>query len=223
MNPPMTTSMGAYRKEVKYMNIMHKIGSSVASISMIAAVSVPVAFAAGDTEILLHGNGADSSSSVEVVNKDKTTVEQQSSTIVVNEISNSSSTGGNKISGTTGTGDQSIVSGDAKSVVNVGVTGGSNAAEVNTCGCEGTTTVEVSDNGVDSTQSVVLKLKNKLKVLQGSITQSITGISNKSKTGKNKIKNSTGTESNTIESGSATSKTTVEVEGGSNVYTPTVL
>lgn len=206
------------------MNIIHKLGTGIATASLLATAFVPVAFAETTTDVLVHGNGVDSETTVEIVNKDKTVVQQESATIVVNEIVNSSSTGGNGISGTTGEeSEQSIVSGDAKSVVTVSVTGGSNAAEVQSCGCDGNANVEVSDNGAGSTQSVLLKLKNKLKVLQGSVTQSVTGISNKSKTGKNKIKNSTGSVSNTIESGDATSKVDVVVEGGSNVYTPTVL
>lgn len=203
------------------MNIKHKVGTAIATASLMAVAFAPVAYA--DNEVVIEGNGANSTSNVEITDKHMTVVEQTSATVVVNEISNTANTGGNSISGTTGDDStNSITSGDAKGKVNVSVVGGNNTAEVASCGCDDSSSVTVKGNGKKSSQSVVLNLKNKLKVLQGSVTESLTSVSNIAKTGKNKVKNTTGSSSNTIESGVGTSTVDVVVAGGSNDFNPSL-
>lgn len=203
------------------MNIKQTLGTTIATASLFAVSFVPVAYA--DNEVVVDGNGANSTSNVEITDKHMTVVEQTSATVVVNEISNSASTGGNQINGTTGDDStNAITSGDAKAKVNVSVVGGNNHASVASCGCDDSSSVTVKDNGKKSSQSVVLNLKNKLKVLQGSVTESLTSISNKAKTGKNKVKDTTGSSSNSIDSGVGHATVDVVVAGGSNDFNPSL-
>lgn len=196
-----------------------KVTTGAVSASILAFTILPAVYAS--TDVTVAENGADSTNGVTVDNSTKTKVEQKSSTYVTNIITTSSSTGGNEIKGTTGEGSPSITTGDATSTTSVTVTGGSNVAEVNPCGCEnGDTTVDVLGNGTNTDNTVTVKNKKKLKVKQKAKTSVYSEIDTKSKTGKNKIKNTTGSGDATVETGEATSDTTVVVEGGSNGLNP---
>lgn len=196
-----------------------KAGTFIATSAFVLAF-VPSAFAA-NVNVTVEGNGAKSNQTVVVKESSDTTVQQSNTTNVVNVQSASSSTGGNTVKNSTGDGENSIVTGDAKATNKLSVVGGSNTYVADNCGCEdSTTTVDVTGNGAHS--------KTKVKVLKSSTKttkqKTKTNVYNTqaagASTGENEVKNSTGGDGDTIYTGDATTKNTVVVESGSNFAGP---
>jgi len=197
---------------------LKKTGISVASAAMLLTV-VPNAFAAGSLQVTVSGNGVKSSNVVKVASKTVNKVSQVNVLGVSNAQSAVSSTGGNKISGTTGEGGEvKIKTGNATSTNVVTVAAGSNTYVGNTCGCEsGDTTVSISGNGVRSATFVGLFSTVINGTSQSSLTEVMSLQEALSATGNNTIKNSTGSTDNSIVTGDATTGNTVVVESGNNV------
>ena len=143
-------------------NLRTKVGSIVATSALVLSI-VPGVFAASNVEITVTGNGAHSNQDVNLTLSNDTTVKQSNTTEVTNIQSANSSTGGNSITGTTGEGgDPSIETGKATSTNLLKVTGGSNTAIANDCGCEPTAlSVDVSKNGAKTKTKVTLKVSSK--------------------------------------------------------------
>lgn len=201
-------------------SIKVKLGSVVATSAFVLSI-VPNVFAASNVDVTVTGNGVGSNNEVVVKDVSTEVVKQSNTTNVVNIQSANSSTGGNSIVGTTGEGDQSIETGNAKAVNKLDVVGGSNTIVTDDCGCDPTTTtVDVSGNGVDSDTKVKVISKAKKITKQTTKTNVINAQEANAKTGKNKIKNSTGTDGNSIVTGKATTKNKAVVESGSNVIGP---
>lgn len=86
-----------------------------------------------------------------------TTVTQTNvSTVSVGAVSKAN-TGKNKVKKNTGTGNNTVSTGNATSTVGVVVTGGTNAALITPLCCNGTSNVIISNNGSGSTNTVVVK------------------------------------------------------------------
>lgn len=169
-----------------------KVGAAVATASMLATVFTPVAFA--DTTIDISGNDDGSTNLVSVKNKCKTKVDQTNNSYVTTTVHSTASTGGNNANGNTG-GSVNINTGAASSIVTVENHGSSNTAEVNPCCCDQQNSnlgVTVSGNGIDSTNTVRVKKKNRLKVYQTNNSEVSTDVWSKAKTGKNNANGNTG-------------------------------
>lgn len=195
------------------MNITHKIGMGLATGMLLTGVMSIAAFA--NTDVVVSGNGADSSNRVSVTNSKSSTVSQSNDTTITNVVSSVASTGGNSTNKNTG-GDTSIMTGDASSTVDVTNHGSTNTATVNPCGCAGgLDTVTVTGNGADSRNRVRIRNSNSSSVTQSNLTDITNVIDSKAKTGRNRAnKNTGGTTS--VDTGMADSMVTVHNYGSSN-------
>lgn len=190
-----------------------KLSAAVAMAVVFASTLVPVAFA--DTMVDVSGNGANSTNNVTVSNTDKMSVKQTNNSTIVTDVNASSNSGGNNANYNTG-GDTSIMTGDASTKVKVSVGGSTNSAVLRDCTCKTPdNTVNVMDNGADSTNTVDVTNKNKLTVKQKNYSYIVTGVNAKSKTGKNDANSNTGG-STGISTGNATTNVKVKVTGSSN-------
>ena len=192
-----------------------KIATGLAT-SALLLVSVMPAFA--DVTVDVSGNGARSNNLVKVKEKCSQKVTQKSSTTVGVSLNLSGNTGGNEAENNTG-GSNSITTGNVSNTVTIFVQGGSNTAELPNCCCanEGGNTQDltISNNGVDSTNTIRVKKEKKLKVKQKSrtnvtVTGTITGT-----TGNNETEGNTGGD-NSLNAGHVTNDASVGVVGGSN-------
>jgi hypothetical protein len=192
---------------------MKKLVTGAVSAAIAMASFAPAAFAA-DLEIT--GNGMGSSNTIVVTNTSTCSVTQKANTNVEALVGASASTGGNTASYNTG-GDTSITTGDATATATMTVIGGSNTA-TDPCCCTPTSeppSTEISGNGVDTTNAVVLAdvksstIKQKAKTSVGALVKA------KAKTGKNKAKYNTGG-TTSVNTGAATSTSELLVEGGVN-------
>lgn len=195
-------------------NFSSKLGAAVAMAIVIASTMASAALA--DTTVDVSGNGVNSTNNVTVNNTNNTTVNQTNNSTIVTDVDAESSTGGNNANYNTG-GDVNITTGDANTKVKVSVGGSTNSAVLPDCICNTTNnSVNVTDNGVDSNNTVNLKNKNNLTVKQKNNTVVVTDVDAKSKTGKNSANYNTGPGSTGISTGNATTKVKVKVTGSSN-------
>lgn len=196
------------------MELIKRVSTVLVSTALLASSFAPAAFAA-DLEI--SDNGAGSNNTINVTSTSNTTVNQTSNTDVDLTIGVVASTGGNQANGNNG-GNVSITTGNATSNVTVSVTGGSNTAWVNPCGCpcsEGSGTSLISGNGAGSTNKINKVKTNKFTTKQKSNTDVDVTIWKKLKTGKNKANHNNGG-TTTINTGDASSTASATVNGGSN-------
>ena len=196
------------------MNKLVKLGIGVASSALLMAAFAANTFAA---DLVISGNGDDSTNTIKVNTTCTTKVIQNSNTNVSAAITASSSTGGNVASGNTG-GNVGITTGDADTTVAVSVTGGSNTAALPDCCCdpESAADQKIKDNGADSTNKIDVKSKTTLTTKQKSKTTLSLAVTAKSRSGKNKAKDNTGPGDVTIDTGASSTTVGVAVEGGSN-------
>lgn len=206
------------------MTITQKISGAVAGAGLFAFACVPAAFAAGNVDVTVDGNGYKSDTNVHIGVSDEQTVVQESLTASTVVVYTSANTGGNNVSGNTGNSEDNtfkVTTGDATSTTSVKVVGGGNVAYLDSCGCDGHTTVDVSNNGARSDQDVVIHLKNKKQALQSSLVESSASIVTKAQTGKSKVKNNTGG-SASVTTGNGSSSSTTVVKGGMNLLNPSL-
>lgn len=193
-----------------------KLGSSIATVALLASVLTPAAFA---SSVDISGNGANSTSNVVLNESNNTSVNQSSTTNVGVEASLVSSTGGNQANFNTG-GDVGIATGNATANVSVNVSGGSNDAKVNNCGCENNNVdVTISGNGALSHNKVKVSNNHNLNVKQKTLTDVFVGVSLLTKTGKNQTNFNTGGSVLTT-TGDASGSLDIGVSGGSNTLNP---
>lgn len=201
---------------------MHKTFKyGVAAVATILASTLMAGSALATADVNVEGNGANSTNTVNVSQFNGSSVSQSNTSIVSTHVSSSASTGGNTANKNTG-GDVAVVSGDATSVVDVAVTGGTNEATANPCGCpsdSSPSTVNVSGNGAGSLNVVNLWKKVKSSISQVNTQVVGTSIWSKAKTGGNKANQNTGG-STGVQSGNATTGTVVSVGGSSNTLNP---
>lgn len=205
------------------MTIIQKISGTVAGAGLFAFAFVPAAFA-GNIDVTVDGNGYKSDTNVTVDVANETTVAQESLTVSNAVVYTSANTGGNVVSGNTGSGEDNsfeVKTGNATAQSMVKVVGGGNVASVDSCGCVGHTTVDVSDNGARSDQDVVVKLKNKKQAVQASLVESNALVATKAQTGKTKVKNNTGG-SASVTTGAGSSSSKIVVKGGMNLLNPSL-
>jgi hypothetical protein len=201
-------------------SLQTKFATGVATVSMLASVFAPVAFAQ-DPSLEISGNGNKSDNSITVENEKKVDVEQKNVMLVGVEVDSSANSGGNSVSKNTG-GTNDLETGKATSNVGVTVTGGHNVALVDDgCGCPEGTDVLVSGNGNKSKNKVKVDNEDKLYLDQTNFLGVGVGVLSGADSGNNKVKKNTGSGS-TLTTKKAKSKVKVEVTGGSNVFNPPV-
>lgn len=201
------------------MTILQKVGAGVATGSLFLSLATS-AFAANS--VTISGNGTNSHNTVKIKNVKKVTVSQTNVSSVVNGVSTTNSTGGNKANGNTG-GDVTVTSGDATSTVTITNNGNTNGAIVPTCGCEnpGDTTIGITGNGEKSHNKVTVTNKDITTVSQSNVSETSTSVVISNSTGGNKANNNTGG-SVDVTSGDASSTVTVTNEGGTNALNPSI-
>lgn len=194
-----------------------KLGVGTVSAALIMSMFVGSAFAS--TTLTIEGNGAGSDNTIKTKQKCTTEVTQKSNTNVNFKVNAKSNTGGNTIDGTTGDGDVSIDTGDATTTVGLVVTGGDNTSTTPECCCAdeaGNLTVDIMNNGADTTNEVKTKKKSKITVEQKSKTKVKAKVKAKAKTGNNEIVDTTGDGVVEVKTGDATTEVVGEVTGGGN-------
>lgn len=197
---------------------MNKLTKFVVSISVSGLLLTSLAATSFASDSTIHGNGDQSTNTIVVQDNCSNTVNQTSNTAVEADVVAGSSSGGNTVSGNTGAGDTTINTGDAKTTVNVSVTGGSNTSSLPDCCCnQNALDQTVSGNGTKSENTVVVTSSSKSKLTQTTNTVLSLGVLSLSKTGKNRVKNNTGKGDTTLTSGDSTTTVGVTVKGGSNL------
>lgn len=197
------------------MTIKQKIGTAIATGTLIAATLLPGA-AFASTNITISGNGVSSVNKAKVVKINKSTVNQGNLTGVSVSGGAFSNTGNNSASGNTGSG-VAIHTGAAASSVSTSVTGSSNTnTQGLPCGCDtGTTTINITGNGVGSNNRAKVVTVNSLTVNQGNATlvdvEALVG----SNSGNNSASGNTGGTVG-ITTGTASSSVGVSVTGSTN-------
>lgn len=191
-----------------------KLGSAVAIATFVATVVAPIGLA--DTTVDVSGNGVKSDNYVSVNNTNGVTVNQTNNSKVTNSITVKQNTGGNKASGNTG-GDTTVTTGNTTSNVEIFVGGSTNDAVSEGCNtCAANTTVNVTDNGKKTDNTVKVNNGNKKVVNQKNNNTVVNTGKIKQNTGKNKAKNNTNGTTN-VTTGHSNSNVTVNVTGASNL------
>lgn len=193
-----------------------KLGAGVVSTAFLMTSFASSVFA--QTDLTIEGNGVGSTNTITVKEKCKTEITQISKTKVNLNVDAKNNTGGNTIDGTTGDGNVMIDTGKASTTVNLTVTGGENSATLPDCCCDTdpALTATIAENGVDSTNEITHKKKNKMAVEQKSRTKVRAQIKARNKTGNNEILNTTGTGEVDIKTDDSSTSVTGTVTGGGN-------
>jgi len=188
----------------------------MATASLVATFLAPVAYA---ETLEISGNGAGSDNTIVVKEPTVTVVQQSNASLILTVAVSDASTGWNTANGNTG-GDVDLDSGDATAKTKVVVTGSSNEAIVDPCGCEAAPPdVLISGNGFWSDNTVIVKKPTVTLVGQSNSSFVGTLAVSKAKTGKNSANNNTGGTTD-VTSGNATARTRVRVTGSSNTLLP---
>lgn len=204
------------------MTIKQKIATSIATGAFLGAILTGSAFAS-DADLIISGNGNNSTNTINSVNINSSTVTQANNVEVTTEVLSVANSGGNTANSNTGgdeSGDPSIDTGNATSKVNVSVSGGQNSADANPCGCPtDPLSAKISGNGNNSDNTI-----NQVNTQSSSVTQANnlkvkTYIGSIANTGKNKANKNTGGEVS-ISTGNARSRVGVRVTGPSNTLNP---
>ncbi len=194
--------------------MLKKIVATAASAAMFLTALTP-SFAS-TIDINVMGNGFKSHNMVSLLDSNKTSFKQSSSTNADVLIGQEGNTGHNKSNNNTG-GDSTIITGSAVNNTKVKVFGGNNSADLFPCGCQnGSVDVSITDNGAKSHNSVTVNDQSSLNVSQSSKTSAEVMIQESSNTGNNNSSNNTGG-SSTVISGDAKNSASVSVSGGSNI------
>lgn len=171
------------------MNYAKKISVGLASFALFVNTAAPVF--AGEINLEVSGNGADSHSTTSVQSGNNTVVSQTNSSNIVNNVSANSNTGGNKADKNTG-GDVTVATGDAKTVVSVSNAANTNTADVANCNCNLDANVKVSGNGADSKNNAKLELGGSTTVAQQNNSSVKNMVDANSSTGNNNAGKNTG-------------------------------
>lgn len=163
-----------------------KIVSIITALITLLHVGAPLVLA---EEFVVTGNGSGSNNEVVIQSESTTSIEQTNTGSVNNDVETSTNTGGNEIEDSNGL--SSITTGDATSSVDVETSVNSSVIN-NECCASDSLTLEISQNGSSSTNSIDITSTRDTNV---SITQNV-NVTNEVKgsvnTGENKIKDNVG-------------------------------
>lgn len=144
------------------MNIKRKIVTAVASSALLLNTFATPAFAA---TVQITGNGAYADSSANVAVNTTTTVVQNNSANITNNVDANANSGGNDANYNNG-GSVDITTGAANSTVNVTNAANANSADVACCSGAKNITVDVSNNSAFTDNNAKLNLNNDQTVTQ---------------------------------------------------------
>ncbi len=165
---------------------------------------------AGDTDVLISGNGTKSDNKVELDQDNKTSVFQDNAAKVENKIDADAKTGKNDADDNTG-GDVEINTGDADTTVTVSTTANANKAQVG--GGAGDQSGEVSakilGNGSYSDNEIKLDLDHETAVVQDNFASVKNHVDAGADTGYNEADDNTGGEVS-VDTGDATADVTID-------------
>ena len=196
------------------MNILQKIGASLATGALLTVASVPSAFAA--TDVNVSGNGAFSDNDAVVSSNCSKSLDQTNVSNISNTVATHANTGGNDASFNTG-GSVTIYTGDATTNVDVSNAAGSNVASVGGSGCgNGSTDVSVYGNGAFSDNSVTVRNWDRESWRQYNANYVRNQIYTNLNSGNNSANFNTGTDV-VIHTGSTDANVDVSNEAGSNM------
>jgi len=134
-----------------------KLGTAISTGALMLGLLAPAAYAA---ELEISGNGTSSNNNITVTETTTANLTQKNKTSVNMTLNATANTGNNSANNNTG-GNTTIDTGNATANVLVVVTGGSNEATLNDCGCpESTDSALISGNG-DSSSNNITKTKNR--------------------------------------------------------------
>lgn len=140
-------------------------------------------------DVLISGNGSDSNNTANLNLTSVTTVVQNNTADINNNITAKANTGWNDANDNTG-GDVSIDTGDAETSVAVSNSGNSNSAKVS--GDPGTISLRILGNGSESDNEIYLKLLKDLTLVQNNDANVNNSVYAKANTGKNDANDNTG-------------------------------
>ncbi|MBA3723677.1 MAG: hypothetical protein H0W89_02150 [Candidatus Levybacteria bacterium] len=192
---------------------MKKLTIGIATGALLAAGSVTQTFA--QTAVDANGNGAFSSSDVNVSNECSTDIAQRNNTDIENDIRNLAYTGGNNASFNTG-GSVTIITGDASSNTEIANAAGVNQLSgVNGCS-NGTAGVGIGSNGAFSDANVDISSMDRETYKQYSENRFMNSVYNNLTTGNNYAGFNTGSDV-VIITGSANADVALNNQAGSNL------
>lgn len=190
-----------------------KIVSAIAASALILNTFASSALAA--TTIEISGNGSNSDNDAQVNRNQDTTVVQTNNAYVKNNVTSTSSTGGNRANDNTG-GDVTIATGNARTSVDLSTRVNLNHADVNTCDCEGDAEILISGNGADSDNTAKLNSNNDTSVFQTNDAHIKNNVDADAKTGYNDANRNTGGDV-TVLTGHATTDVAIENNANANI------
>lgn len=198
------------------MNIKHKIALSVGTGVVAAQLLAGATFAA--TNVKVSGNGWGSWNDVDVHSFKKWELTQSNSQYVGTDIDVYNKTGGNKAKYNTG-GDVKLKTGKIENDVAVVVTGGTNKAHQDECGCQpNSVDVKVKDNGAKTKNEVDVSKKDITEISQSNTSKVHTEIEVKNNSGDNSASGNTGKHSDVVlKTGNIDNDVNVFVGGSSNI------
>ena len=195
------------------MTTKSRFTTAIATGAVLLNALAPVALAGNDNGLSVVGNGAYSTNNITVNNASATVVNQTNTANITNNVNSTASTGGNNAGFNTG-GDVRIVTGDAKTKVDVSNAANLNVANVENCGgCGSSYDVKIKGNGAYSENDVELNKANTVFVNQDNDADIENNIEAESNTGKNAADFNTGGDV-VIVTGDA--KTSVDVANKAN-------
>jgi hypothetical protein len=194
-------------------DLKKKLITTVATGAILLNAFAPVAFA--DITIEISGNGSSSDNTANVNTQSTTTVVQNNTANVTNNVDANATTGNNDANDNTG-GDVVISTGDAKTSVDVSTAVNANHADVDQCNCDNDTDVLISENGYKSDNDVKLKTSNDVSVFQDNAAKISNNIDANAKTGNNDANRNTGGDV-LVFTGDAQSKVDVKNKANANI------
>lgn len=198
------------------MTFKTKLTTAIATGAVLINALAPIALA---ETITVTGNGAQSNNTVNVATNTTTVVNQTNNAFITNKVESTASTGGNDASFNTG-GTTKIITGDAKTNVDVSTAVNLNKVDLKNCGtCDGgPVNVTISENGAQSENEVEVDKDNEVYVDQDNNAKIFNDVEANAYTGKNDASYNTGGDS-IIWTGNATTNVTVDNKANANIAT----
>src|SRR3972149_4271398 len=140
-------------------------------------------------EIVISGNGSESSNEVIIQSSQTTTVTQENNADISSNVEMSSNTGGNTIENNTG-GGVGVVTGDA--IENLEIENSVNSSSVEGPCCPSDISAEISGNGEESTNNIAIENQAAINISISQTANVENNVQGTANTGENKANDNTG-------------------------------
>ena len=140
-------------------------------------------------EIVISGNGSESSNEVIIQSSQTTTVTQENNADISSNVEMSSNTGGNTIENNTG-GGVGVVTGDA--IENLEIENSVNSSSVEGPCCPSDISAEISGNGEESTNNIAIENQAAINISISQTANVEINVQGTANTGENKANDNTG-------------------------------